>query len=133
MNHIHEVEKYHSPEAVLTTAACQPAAEVVQGVSKAGPVMMREGKSMPWSIVFVAMSGIALGKSVLSSGLSNDMDTLIERVLKGLSLWPITIIFGFLVLITSTSISHTVASVLSIPIAFKIGNREFYACLVEVQ
>ncbi|POW01310.1 hypothetical protein PSHT_12609, partial [Puccinia striiformis] len=76
-------------------------------------------------VTHLPMSGIALGKSVLSSGLSNDMDTLIERVLKGLSLWPITIIFGFLVLITSTSISHTVASVLSIPIAFKIGNREF--------
>jgi phosphate transporter len=68
------------------------------------------------------MSGIALGKSVLSSGLLDDMDVLIERVLKGLSLWPITIIFGFLVLIISTFISHTVASVLLIPIAFEIGN-----------
>ncbi|POW10951.1 hypothetical protein PSTT_05607 [Puccinia striiformis] len=78
--------------------------------------------NFPWSIVFLAMSGIALGKSVLSSGLLNDMDIIIERVLTGLSLWPITIIFGFLVLIISTFISHTVASVLLIPIAFEIGN-----------
>ncbi|KAA1074541.1 low-affinity phosphate transporter [Puccinia graminis f. sp. tritici] len=78
--------------------------------------------NFPWSIVFLAMSGIALGKSVLSSGLLDDMDVLIERGLKGLSLWPITILFGFLVLIISTFISHTVASVLLIPIAFEIGN-----------
>ncbi|OAV95925.1 hypothetical protein PTTG_04755 [Puccinia triticina 1-1 BBBD Race 1] len=78
--------------------------------------------NFPWSIVFLAMSGIALGKSVLSSGLLDDMDILIERVLKGLTLWPITVIFGFLVLIISTFISHTVASVLLIPIAFEIGN-----------
>ncbi|PLW24697.1 hypothetical protein PCASD_07555 [Puccinia coronata f. sp. avenae] len=78
--------------------------------------------NFPWSIVFLAMSGIALGKSVLSSGLLDDMDVLIERVLKGLTLWPITIIFGFLVLLISTFISHTVASVLLIPIAFEIGN-----------
>lgn len=78
--------------------------------------------NFPWSIVFLAMSGIGLGKSVLSSGLLNDMDVLIERTLKGLTLWPIAIIFGLLVLIISTFISHTVASVLLIPIAFEMGN-----------
>jgi len=78
--------------------------------------------NFPWSIVFLAMSGIALGKSVLSSGLLDDMDVVIEGVLKGLRLWPIAVLFGFLVLIISTFISHTVASVLLIPIAFEMGS-----------
>ncbi|QRW17947.1 transport protein [Rhizoctonia solani] len=54
-----------------------------------------------WTIVFLAMGGIALGKAVVSSGLLATMDD------------------G----IVSTFISHTIASVLLVPIAAEVGSN----------
>ncbi|KWU45074.1 SPX-domain-containing protein [Rhodotorula sp. JG-1b] len=76
----------------------------------------------PWSIVFLAMGGIALGKAVLSSGLLDDIDALIQRVVLGLDIWPILALFSVLVLVIGTFISHTIAAVLVVPIASTIGN-----------
>ncbi|KAM0786287.1 hypothetical protein ACM66B_001766 [Microbotryomycetes sp. NB124-2] len=75
----------------------------------------------PWSIVFLAMGGIALGKAVLSSGLLDDMDRVIQKLVLGLDIWPILAIFSVVVLIIATLISHTIASVLVVPIAAQIG------------
>ncbi|KAK4050233.1 low-affinity phosphate transporter [Microbotryomycetes sp. JL201] len=75
----------------------------------------------PWSIVFLAMGGIALGKAVLSSGLLDDMDHVIQGLVLGLDIWPILAIFSVVVLIIATLISHTIASVLVVPIAAQIG------------
>ncbi|GAA6005625.1 hypothetical protein JCM11491_003705 [Sporobolomyces phaffii] len=75
----------------------------------------------PWSIVFLAMGGIGLGKAVLSSGLLDDIDHVIERVVLGLDIWPILALFGVIVLIIATFISHTIAAVLVVPIAAQIG------------
>ncbi|KAK4049903.1 low-affinity phosphate transporter [Microbotryomycetes sp. JL221] len=76
----------------------------------------------PWSIVFLAMGGIALGKAVLSSGLLDDMDHVIQNLVLGLDIWPILAIFSIVVLIIATLISHTIASVLVVPIAAQIGS-----------
>ncbi|GAA5886837.1 hypothetical protein JCM16303_005724 [Sporobolomyces ruberrimus] len=76
----------------------------------------------PWSIVFLAMGGIGLGKAVLSSGLLDDIDHVIERVVLGLDIWPILALFGVIVLIIATFISHTIAAVLVVPIAAQIGS-----------
>ncbi|KAG1842498.1 SPX domain-containing protein [Suillus subalutaceus] len=62
-----------------------------------------------WTIVFLAMGGIALGKGVTSSGL---MD---------LSLYTVVLVLSPVVLIVSTFISHTIASVLLVPIAKEVG------------
>lgn len=67
------------------------------------------------------MGGIALGKGVLSSGLLADLDTVIEKAVKGLAIWPILAIFSFLALIVATFVSHSIASVLVAPIAAQIG------------
>ncbi|GAA5961781.1 hypothetical protein JCM3765_004069 [Sporobolomyces pararoseus] len=75
----------------------------------------------PWSIVFLAMGGIGLGKAVLSSGLLDDIDHVIERVVLGLDIWPILALFSIIVLIIATFISHTIAAVLVVPIAAQIG------------
>ncbi|KAM0750269.1 SPX-domain-containing protein [Meredithblackwellia eburnea MCA 4105] len=75
----------------------------------------------PWSIVFLAMGGIGLGKAVLSSGLLDDMDRVIEHVVLGLDIWPILALFSIVVLVIATLISHTIASVLVVPIAAQIG------------
>ncbi|GAA5862441.1 hypothetical protein JCM3774_002518 [Rhodotorula dairenensis] len=76
----------------------------------------------PWSIVFLAMGGIALGKAVLSSGLLDDIDAFIQQVVLGLDIWPILALFSVLVLVIGTFISHTIAAVLVVPIASTIGN-----------
>ncbi|GJN93376.1 hypothetical protein Rhopal_006430-T1 [Rhodotorula paludigena] len=75
----------------------------------------------PWSIVFLAMGGIALGKAVLSSGLLDDIDNIIEQVVLGLDIWPILALFSCIVLVIGTFISHTIAAVLVVPIAAQIG------------
>ncbi|GAA5988953.1 hypothetical protein JCM10908_006244 [Rhodotorula pacifica] len=76
----------------------------------------------PWSIVFLAMGGIALGKAVLSSGLLDDIDAVIQHVVLGLYIWPILALFSVIVLVIGTFISHTIAAVLVVPIASTIGN-----------
>ncbi|ELU40344.1 phosphate permease [Rhizoctonia solani AG-1 IA] len=62
-----------------------------------------------WTIVFLAMGGIALGKAVVSSGLLATMDDGVRRLVEGL--------------IVSTFISHTIASVLLVPIAAEVGSN----------
>ncbi|GAA6022391.1 hypothetical protein JCM10207_004751 [Rhodosporidiobolus poonsookiae] len=75
----------------------------------------------PWSIVFLAMGGIGLGKAVLSSGLLDDIDAVIENVVLGLDIWPILALFSVIILVIATFISHTIAAVLVVPIAARIG------------
>ncbi|GAA5910816.1 hypothetical protein JCM6882_003435 [Rhodosporidiobolus microsporus] len=76
----------------------------------------------PWSIVFLAMGGIGLGKAVLGSGLLDDIDAIIEHIVLGLDIWPILALFAGLVLVIATFISHTIAAVLVVPIAASIGS-----------
>ncbi|SCZ87939.1 BZ3500_MvSof-1268-A1-R1_Chr2-3g05407 [Microbotryum saponariae] len=75
----------------------------------------------PWSIVILAMGGISLGKSVLSSGLLDDLDQVVEDLVLGLDIWPILALFSVIVLVIATLISHTIAAVLVVPIAARIG------------
>lgn len=67
------------------------------------------------------MGGIALGKAVLASGLLGDVDDAIEHAVQGLNIWPILAVFAAVALVIATFISHTVASVLLVPIAAQIG------------
>ncbi|BGP42446.1 low-affinity phosphate transporter [Rhodotorula kratochvilovae] len=75
----------------------------------------------PWSIVFLAMGGIALGKAVLSSGLLDQIDHEIQQIVYGMDIWPILALFSVIVLVIGTFISHTIAAVLVVPIAAQIG------------
>ncbi|KZT65890.1 SPX-domain-containing protein [Daedalea quercina L-15889] len=74
-----------------------------------------------WTVVFLAMGGIALGKGVTSSGLLVVMDEGIRSMISGLSLYTVVIVLSFIVLVVSTFISHTIASVLLVPIAKEVG------------
>jgi len=103
-----------------------------------------------WTIVFLAMGGIALGKGVVSSGLLEIMDVLIRDLVDGFSLYSVVLILSPVVLVRislpcyglvslidvfqfflllvlfplqviSTFISHTIASVLLVPIAKEVG------------
>ncbi|KIJ62970.1 hypothetical protein HYDPIDRAFT_182597 [Hydnomerulius pinastri MD-312] len=74
-----------------------------------------------WTIVFLAMGGVALGKGVTSSGLLSTVDGTIHQILAGRSLYTIVLVLSPVVLIISTFISHTIASVLLVPIAKEVG------------
>ncbi|KAF9262496.1 Sodium/sulfate symporter [Marasmius fiardii PR-910] len=74
-----------------------------------------------WTIVFLAMGGIALGKGVTSSGLLKVLGDLIRDAVDGYELYTVVLILSPIVLIISTFISHTIASVLLVPIAKEVG------------
>ncbi|KAF7311833.1 SPX domain-containing protein [Mycena indigotica] len=76
-----------------------------------------------WTIVFLAMGGIALGKGVTSSGLLEVLDVLIRDLLEDVSLYNVVLILSPVVLVISTFISHTIASVLLVPIAKEVGTN----------
>ncbi|KAJ1035635.1 hypothetical protein NDA18_000412 [Ustilago nuda] len=74
-----------------------------------------------WTVVFLAMGGIALGKAVTSSGLLESLDDLIQEMVKELALWQILIALLSIGLVVATFISHTIAAVLLVPIAAQVG------------
>lgn len=53
-----------------------------------------------WTIVFLAMGGIALGKAVMSSGLLDVLDILIRDMVEGFSLYTVVIILSPVVLVS---------------------------------
>jgi phosphate transporter len=73
--------------------------------------------------VFLAMGGIALGKAVTSSGLLDVLDEGIRHLVNGLSLYTVVLVLSAVVLVVSTFISHTIASVLLVPIAAEVGKN----------
>lgn len=52
-----------------------------------------------WTIVFLAMGGIALGKGVTSSGLLLTMDESIRGLVEGLSLYTVVLVLSPVVLV----------------------------------
>ena len=89
----------------------------------------------------MAMGGIALGKGVTESGLLDIMGVIIRDLVNGFSLYSVVLILSPVVLVStshsmiivvlmysishlqviSTFISHTIASVLLVPIAKEVG------------
>lgn len=84
------------------------------------------------------MGGIALGKAVDSSGLLVVLDEFVRGLIDGLSLFGVVVVLSVVVLVSavsfghisivkddfqviSTFISHTIASVLLVPIAAEVG------------
>ncbi|KAH3687989.1 hypothetical protein WICPIJ_001021 [Wickerhamomyces pijperi] len=75
-----------------------------------------------WTIVQLAMGGIALGKAVSSSGLLAVIAKQIQEQVQGYSLFSVMIIFGALILVMATFVSHTVAALIIVPLVAEIGN-----------
>ncbi|EKM57858.1 uncharacterized protein PHACADRAFT_251746 [Phanerochaete carnosa HHB-10118-sp] len=75
-----------------------------------------------WTVVFLAMGGIALGKGVTSSGLLDVMDNIIRHMVEDLSLYTVVLVLSVIVLVVSTFISHTIASLLLVPIAKQVSS-----------
>lgn len=77
-----------------------------------------------WTIIALAMGGIALGKAVSSSGLLNTLAHAIEQhIVHGMGLFGVMSVFGFMILIVATFVSHTVAALIILPLVQSIGLR----------
>src|ERR1700744_2673522 len=69
------------------------------------------------------MGGIALGKAVTSSGLLDVLGEGIRHLVNGRSFYTVVVVLSIIVLVISTFISHTIASVLLVPIASEVGKN----------
>lgn len=74
-----------------------------------------------WTVIILAMGGIALGKAVSSSGLLQTIAEQIRHGVEGLSLYAVFIVFAALILVVATFISHTVAALIVLPIVAQVG------------
>ncbi|KAG0272974.1 low-affinity phosphate transporter [Linnemannia exigua] len=74
-----------------------------------------------WTVIVLAMGGVALGKAVDSSGLLDTIAHQIQDAVGGLSLWLVLVIFSCLTLVFATFVSHTVAAVIILPIVQQVG------------
>ncbi|KAI9505247.1 low-affinity phosphate transporter [Coemansia spiralis] len=76
-----------------------------------------------WTVVILAMGGIALGRAVDSSGLLYELASRIESIVDGLPVFTVFCVFCALILVCCTFISHTVGSLIILPIVSEVGAR----------
>ncbi|KAJ2483021.1 low-affinity phosphate transporter [Coemansia sp. RSA 2131] len=76
-----------------------------------------------WTVVMLAMGGIALGRAVESSGLLHELAGHIEGVVDGMPVFSVLCVFCALILVVCTFISHTVGSLIILPIVSEVGAR----------
>lgn len=88
-----------------------------------GPGLLKvdDVNNFPWSIILLAMGGLALGKAVTSSGLLATVATSLQEKVADLDVYVIMIIFGLLILVVATFVSHTVATLIIVPLVKEIG------------
>lgn len=65
-------------------------------------------ENFAWTIVFLAMGGIALGKGVTSSGLLEIMDEYIRELVQGLSLYTVVLVLSPVVLVRKAQCSSNI-------------------------
>lgn len=76
-----------------------------------------------WTIIALAMGGIALGKSVEACGLLAHIATIIDAKVKDLSLFSICMTLSFMILVIASFVSHTVAALIILPLVRSIGEQ----------
>ncbi|KAM9914836.1 hypothetical protein OXX69_000276 [Metschnikowia pulcherrima] len=87
-----------------------------------GLLKVDDVNNFPWSIILLAMGGLALGKAVTSSGLLATIAISLQRKVMDLDVFAILIIFGLLILVVATFISHTVATIIIVPLVKEVGD-----------
>jgi di/tricarboxylate transporter len=87
----------------------------------AGILTKDDWNSMLWSVVMLAMGGIALGKAVESSGLLRVITAELTPMLQDLSPFYCTAVLTGIVVIVTSFISHTVGALIILPVVAKIG------------
>ncbi|RIB09524.1 SPX domain-containing protein [Gigaspora rosea] len=76
-----------------------------------------------WTVIILAMGGIALGAAVRDSGLLHTIAESVKEMSGDLTVWQILVLFGSLVLVMATFISHTVAALIILPIVAQLNEQ----------
>ncbi|RIB08696.1 SPX domain-containing protein [Gigaspora rosea] len=76
-----------------------------------------------WTVIILAMGGIALGSAVHDSGLLHVIAKTFQLMTSDLDVWQVFVVFAFLVLVVATFISHTVGALIILPIVAEIGDK----------
>ncbi|KAF0521909.1 SPX-domain-containing protein [Gigaspora margarita] len=76
-----------------------------------------------WTVIILAMGGIALGAAVRDSGLLHTIAQSVKEMSGDLTVWQILVLFGSLVLVMATFISHTVAALIILPIVAQLNEQ----------
>ncbi|KAF9919111.1 low-affinity phosphate transporter [Lobosporangium transversale] len=74
-----------------------------------------------WTVIILAMGGIALGKAVESSGLLFMIAKAVQGYVTDMSAFAVCCVFASLVLVIATFISHTVGALIILPIVAQVG------------
>ncbi|CAI4298928.1 AKR_collapsed_G0006380.mRNA.1.CDS.1 [Saccharomyces cerevisiae] len=88
-----------------------------------GLLSTKDFNTFPWSIVVLAMGGIALGKAVSSSGLLVTIARALQKKIQNDGVFAILCIFGILMLVVGTFVSHTVSAIIIIPLVQEVGDK----------
>ncbi|AMD19585.1 HCL566Wp [Eremothecium sinecaudum] len=88
-----------------------------------GLLTTQDINNFPWSIVILAMGGIALGGAVSSSGLLATIARSLQERVMHYSIYAILVIFGAVMLVVGTFVSHTVSAIIIIPLVNEIGEN----------
>lgn len=88
-----------------------------------GLLSTKDFNTFPWSIVLLAMGGTALGKGVSSSGLLAAIAEALEKRVEKDSPMAVLCIFGALMLVVGTFVSHTVSAIIIVPLVQEVGNK----------
>lgn len=87
-----------------------------------GLLTTQDINNFPWSIVILAMGGIALGAAVSSSGLLATIAGALQKRVMDYSTYAILCIFGIVMLVVGTFVSHTVSAIIILPLVQEIGD-----------
>ncbi|RKP28101.1 Sodium:sulfate symporter transmembrane region-domain-containing protein [Syncephalis pseudoplumigaleata] len=74
-----------------------------------------------WTVIMLAMGGIALGQAVKSSGLLHTIAMAISSAEENFSVWTVTAVFALLMAVIATFVSHTVAALVILPVVNVVG------------
>ena len=88
-----------------------------------GLLSTKDFNTFPWSIVILAMGGTALGSAVSSSGLLATIAKALQKRIQGDTTMAVLCIFGALMLVVGTFVSHTVSAIIIIPLVKEVGDE----------
>lgn len=86
-----------------------------------GILKVDDVNNFPWSIILLAMGGLALGSGVTSSGLLATIAKALQKKVADFDAFVILLVFGILILVVATFVSHTVATIIIVPLVKEVG------------
>lgn len=87
-----------------------------------GLLKVDDVNNFPWTIILLAMGGLALGSAVTSSGLLATVAKALQKKVADFDAFVVLAIFGILVLVVATFVSHTVATIIIVPLVKEVGD-----------